>query len=230
MYDNTQAKLAALGFKPDDTIRLYRGVNLPQAQAYAVVREGVKVHGNPLESWTTSPYTAMGFGEDRADTYGVVLTADVPVRDIVSTPLSGTGCMLEYEVVIKGGISRPATAQWPDALEEEIRTEVMGGKAKGNPVDLDVSDQADWIKEMPGYAQERRFYGIQAGGKQFEPVQGQGDPLPEDEALKVAFTAQDVAEAVKLWDLAQREEEPKGLIMAHKATAEEEAEILSGGV
>ncbi|MCK9597908.1 MAG: hypothetical protein M0R06_02635 [Sphaerochaeta sp.] len=104
MYQHTQKVLADQGFKPDDEITLYRGFTGSKDNRVpedSLLKE-VTVHGNAMESWSMSVYTATKFGD-------TVLAAKVKVKDIVGTCATGYGCLSEQEVVVKGGLEYPAT-------------------------------------------------------------------------------------------------------------------------
>ena len=98
VYNRTQESLKDLGYTPDDTIILYRGVgaSLDTATDGAVyTNEDYKL--NPLSSWTADPGTASAFGRN-------VMVAEVRVRDIWSGFFTGMGCKNESEFIL------PATA------------------------------------------------------------------------------------------------------------------------
>lgn len=91
MYDATQEYLENLGIKE---VILYRGVksdNPPTAG------QAVKIKSNAIESWSTSLDTAQTFGN-------TVLAMRVPIARILSIPVTGFGCVDEYECVILGNV------------------------------------------------------------------------------------------------------------------------------
>lgn len=95
-YDRTQAELAAAKI---DRVTLYRGTF---AGGDKIEPGPVKVKGNSLESWTLDPEVAASFsyiGGER----GSILAMSVPRELIVSTPVTGFGCLKEAEFVILGG-------------------------------------------------------------------------------------------------------------------------------
>jgi uncharacterized protein YjbI with pentapeptide repeats len=88
MYQRTQKELIDSGYEPEDTIKLYRGVKGDTGAEEFALR--------PLSSWSASPDTAAQF----ATFSGTVWTAEVPIANIVSTPVTGFGCYDEQEVVV----------------------------------------------------------------------------------------------------------------------------------
>lgn len=97
-YNNTQAQLQAAGYKPTDTVRLYRGIR----DSSIDINTTANYQGNALESWSISPYIARGFGGAGNDSRALV--AEVPVSSIFSTARTGNGCLNEGEVVVFGSI------------------------------------------------------------------------------------------------------------------------------
>jgi hypothetical protein len=96
MYDYTQEKMAAFGFKPDDKITLWRGVSqIDFGEQY----DTVDYFGNSMESWSAGYRVARGFGYK-----GDILAMDVPVRNILGTAKTGFGSLPEGEYVIFGNI------------------------------------------------------------------------------------------------------------------------------
>lgn len=100
VYNRTQSHLASLGFKPDDTIILFRGGNFPKGVSEKIWKEG-RYKGNSLESWSASYQSAGMFGED-------LVSMRVPVRNIFSTAVTGTGCWTEGEFIIFGSVGENA--------------------------------------------------------------------------------------------------------------------------
>jgi len=98
MYDNTQERLAAHGFSPDDTVRLYRGVALSVDWPNGGI---VNYQGNAIESWSIGRDVAHGFARKSG---GYMIEMDVPVRNIVGTARSGFGCLNEGEFIVAGNI------------------------------------------------------------------------------------------------------------------------------
>jgi len=97
VYANTQNMFKAMGFKPDDTIFVYRGMATPVRDLNAV--GGLVYHGNSSESWTFKKDIADGFGNR---TY----VSRVKIKDIYSTAYTGIGVMREGEVVVLDNANR----------------------------------------------------------------------------------------------------------------------------
>jgi hypothetical protein len=104
-YEATQQFLRENGITE---VTLFRGVGTKSPD----VKSGdvVGVDGNPLSSWSTLRNEAVFFARgqttwtDRAGGKrdGLVLEMTVPARMIQSLPVTGRGCLLEYEVVLAG--------------------------------------------------------------------------------------------------------------------------------
>lgn len=56
----------------------------------------------PLSAWSTSEDIANSFAEQMGDDESVFLHTKVPVRQILSNPLTGVGCLDEKEIVVIG--------------------------------------------------------------------------------------------------------------------------------
>jgi hypothetical protein len=92
IYSRTQSILKNMGYSPDDSIFLYRGMSsyrLKSGKVYSFKN----FKSNPLSSWSINPDTAMTFGNK-------VLITKVKVKDIFSVYLTGFGCREESEVVL----------------------------------------------------------------------------------------------------------------------------------
>jgi len=100
-YQATQQYLAAKGIKE---ITLFRGMkNAPLTSPYEdeVNPEKTEILMRPLSSWSTSVDEANYFaGRDGS---GVVIKARFKAKDIFALPLTGVGCLLEFEVVVNSG-------------------------------------------------------------------------------------------------------------------------------
>jgi len=97
VYKNTQDWFAKRGYKPDDTITVYRGIDLTKLGALPDLKPGhYKYVGNAIESWTLNPPSTGLFGTTR-------LAAKIKVKNIFSTPFTGPGCVSEYEVIVRSG-------------------------------------------------------------------------------------------------------------------------------
>jgi len=106
MYERTQKDLADAGYKPDDSVILYRGMQ--HNDFFGDRGDITRYEGNAMESWTFDYDTAKEFGDGLIgieDTkYGYVLEMKVPIKNILSTPRTGYGCYDVEEVVIFGSI------------------------------------------------------------------------------------------------------------------------------
>lgn len=101
-YNNTQTQLAAAGYKPTDTVRLYRGLNFGEN---APAQGAANYQGNALESWSISPYTAANFAVGSWENGARVVVANVPISSIFSTARTGNGCLNEGECVVFGSLA-----------------------------------------------------------------------------------------------------------------------------
>jgi len=120
MYDRTQEKLKEAGFKPDDVIRLRRGVGLPVEVVKDWKRGGIKnIVGNPLESWSVGQEAAEYFARDatRRGQVGIVFEIDMPISSIISSARTGLGSLPEGEFVAVGSI--PGEAKVIKGLKPE---------------------------------------------------------------------------------------------------------------
>jgi len=104
MYDNTQEKLSAAGFKPEATIRLRRGVRLPRSEMTGWKEGDIKsIKGNALGSWSIERDAARSFATGGGfEQRGVVFEMDVPVSSIIGSARTGFGCLREGEFVTAG--------------------------------------------------------------------------------------------------------------------------------
>jgi len=109
MHDNTQAELKKAGYKPGDTISLYRGASVPLVSTR---RKGVSegYSGNAMESWSINKAAAREFAYNHGDakSQGVILNMHVPIENILGTARTGFGCLDEGEFVILGSLPSEA--------------------------------------------------------------------------------------------------------------------------
>jgi hypothetical protein len=102
-YVATQQYFTAKGIKE---VTLFRGVEGEQFRSeYDDAdwqTEKVELLMRPLSSWSTSPNEANFFAGG-GDRNGAILKARFKVEDILSIPLTGVGCLMENEVVVKSG-------------------------------------------------------------------------------------------------------------------------------
>ena len=144
-YAATQEALAQAGFKPEDTVTMYRGVeNIPQVRK---AKPGTKLdfEQRPLSSFAWSPQTASGF----ADSLGGVMEAQIPVSSIMGMPGVGFGCNNEYEVVCMA--SEQATLTKVETFGNTVTAgSAFAKKAAGdqdNPDDYNEFISIDWSIE-----------------------------------------------------------------------------------
>ena len=104
-YDETQEKLAEAGYKPDDTIALYRGMNFTDEQLPEALKGGSPefTESDTVQSAMSS--YSMNFSEaatfaTNGDNNSAMTAAHVPVGSILSLPTTGVGCLTEGEVVV----------------------------------------------------------------------------------------------------------------------------------
>lgn len=101
MYNQTQETLASAGYKPGDTIRLYRGYDFgttPPSKGTVM-----NYQGNAMESWSFSLAIARTFAESKS-LDSIVVGMDVPIENVIGCAKSGFGCLNEGEFVIVGSI------------------------------------------------------------------------------------------------------------------------------
>lgn len=98
VYKTTQDFLAKAGYKPNDTITVYRGMTGKGKSGRLTGKASYE--GNAVESWSLDISVARLFGD--RESKGILLAAKVKVSDIVSTCVTGPGCLNELEVLIMG--------------------------------------------------------------------------------------------------------------------------------
>ena len=128
-YNATQEWFKERGI---DKITVYRGIKDAKT---TVAGEGL-VGLRPLSSWSTNLSTAIDFTRGKADTplaKSMVFRREVDVKEIFSTPLTGVGCMEEYEVVLLGG------KKTVDSASPEDRSMRMGVWPKA-PAEIPVAN------------------------------------------------------------------------------------------
>jgi hypothetical protein len=107
IYQRTQAELARNGIQ---WLTLYRGARVKHKEAKDwLVGENIKVATNALSSWAASELEADKFASEAYDDYdpgrvtGIVMRATVPASRVYALPVTGVGCLNEWEVVLIGG-------------------------------------------------------------------------------------------------------------------------------
>jgi hypothetical protein len=65
----------------------------------------------PISSWSASYDTAAGSFAGAAETGGVIMTAQVPASQILSTPRTGFGCLNEHEFTVLGNVNDVKVSQ-----------------------------------------------------------------------------------------------------------------------
>ena len=107
-YERTQEFLEAQGITH---VSLFRGMSARGADLGYEDREGHMgievVTMQPASSWTTKLRTAYDFAKGEPDP--VVLTTRVPASQVLSTCVTGRGCLSEYEIILLGKEQRVRT-------------------------------------------------------------------------------------------------------------------------
>jgi hypothetical protein len=102
VYQKTQDFFKQAGYNPEDEITLFRGTSFkPDKWGRNPTEWGkkVSVKGNACSSWSVYPSVAARFGKRQ-------IMAHVKVKDVISTCMTGWGCLNEGEVVV---LNRPDT-------------------------------------------------------------------------------------------------------------------------
>lgn len=100
-YENTQTFLRAEGI---DHVSLYRGMSFNGWTTNSgMLKDGQmeQVEMQPASSWSTDFNTAYDFAADHQ--YSTVMTIRVPSERVLSTAVTGRGCLHEQEVLLLGG-------------------------------------------------------------------------------------------------------------------------------
>jgi hypothetical protein len=112
MYTNTQSALAKEGIKGD--VWIYRGIGLDEPiEGGTAVGYMVTIESNAISSWTLKYETAKNFANG-ANQY--VFAIRVPVERLLSTSLTGNGCLHEWEVTLLGNSFDQASILWQKVL------------------------------------------------------------------------------------------------------------------
>jgi len=126
-YDATQEFLKSQGI---EYITVYRG------GAHKDIHSGDQtVMLSPASSWTTNVDVAKGFAQSRLEHEGVtnndlvVFAARVPASRVLSTCVTGRGCLTEHEVVLVGGKTRVrAVSGIENPASWSARVHKLGGR------------------------------------------------------------------------------------------------------
>lgn len=108
MYEMTQADLADQGIRGD--LLLFRGTTLERDARAPRSGQTVRTPTNAASSWTSERDVAQNFG-------GQVMARRVPVARILSSPVTGLGCLREFEFVVLGD---------PSGFEDQTAHFILG--------------------------------------------------------------------------------------------------------
>lgn len=116
-YDNTQILLKEKGISK---VTLFRGV-LEDESVGSYIGNAVEIRNmvlQPISSFSTDHEIAIQFATDKEyKQIGRIIAIDTPREAILSTPLTGLGCLNESEFVVLGGESKVTTVAWKPRLE-----------------------------------------------------------------------------------------------------------------
>lgn len=96
MYDSTQASFATAGITE---VTVFRGVG--RGIDGVDVGDTINYKGNPIESWSVDPWIAYGGFSGQ---HGAVFGTKVSVKNLLCTPVTGFGCLVEGEFVLLDNI------------------------------------------------------------------------------------------------------------------------------
>lgn len=126
-YDATQAYLKNKGMTH---ISLFRGVK-DDDDELGYGHETVTTQ--PASSWTTDLDTALEFANSEVAGHPKVLTTRVPISEVLSSAVTGRGCLSEQEYLVLG---RPTRVQVFGMVEEgDVADEDEGGWAVAPDID-----------------------------------------------------------------------------------------------
>lgn len=152
VYGRTQEVFKEMGYKPDDTIILYRGVgdSLDKFEKGRIYTN-YDYRLNPLSSWTADPRVAIDFGDN-------MMVAEVKVKDIWSGFFTGMGCKEESEFIVPASavtrfkLFRATLPSWEELqakkkfMEEEKVSKSMILQKGRNIVKIDEGLDGEWIR------------------------------------------------------------------------------------
>jgi hypothetical protein len=135
VYDHTQATLKQAGIKE---LHLYRGALLNDSETtHLKVGDAVQVQSNALSSWSLAQETAAEFAEgvgsgqiNAPGKRAVTFDAIVPASRIYSIPITGQGCLLEWEAIVIG--SPQDTVRVYAVDDDVVKAFIKGGEGSGN--------------------------------------------------------------------------------------------------
>ena len=132
-YQETQKRLAAEGIKE---LHLFRGAALTRDDTFGmIVGDPHRVATNTLSSWSLSVGVADDFTEGEATFstphigHRVVFDAIVPASRIYSMPITGPGCLNEWEVIVIGSPDDGVRVYRID--NDDVSTLFKGGPGSG---------------------------------------------------------------------------------------------------
>ena len=129
-YERTQEFLKAKGLTH---VSVFRGTGNSAGLELGITTATMQ----PASSWTTVMSTAMSFATDGKDE-SVLLTARVPIEDVLSTSVTGRGALPEEEIILLG---KPTRMRVYSVIEPEMegdtrqitnRTEAVKKKIKAD--------------------------------------------------------------------------------------------------
>ena len=144
-YRLTQEWFEERGIKK---ITVYRGIK----NARTTVPGSGEAKLRPLSSWSTNLSTAHDFTRGNAGdplAKSMLLRREVDVEEIFSTPLTGVGCIEEYEVVLLGG------KKTVDSASPEDRSIRMGVWPKAQGVTVNNAPISNAPKKMSNTERKR---------------------------------------------------------------------------
>lgn len=130
MYDSTQARLGQLGYGPNDMVPLFRGMEVPTHEGLDVLPTRgaiVDVRLQPASSFSTSVSSAVNFsGHDGPGYSRAMVMMSVPRKQILSTALTGFGCLNEKELVVLGGRFPAYLTKDPSTFHDQTKKARVG--------------------------------------------------------------------------------------------------------
>jgi hypothetical protein len=131
-YDATQEVLKKAGI---ERVTLFRGAIMPGHAGESTLKL------QPISSFSTKLQTAVQFAEEAANTDemsdAMVMVITVGREQLVSTAVSGVGCLTESEVLLRGGslkamVFKPRTIFDPDVFDD-LEAQIVKAVTKKKP-------------------------------------------------------------------------------------------------